>query len=57
MSAINGDKARFNRQRKHKIASRARTQERFLSLTSRPKSGTPAPETKAGKNNRKQVSA
>jgi hypothetical protein len=29
MSAINGDKARFNRERKKKIARRARNQARF----------------------------
>ena len=42
MSAINGDKSRFHRQRKAKIARRARNQERFKSLNERTKSAVPA---------------
>jgi len=37
MSGINGDKARFNRQRKKKIAKRRRTRE-LLNLAKRSKS-------------------
>ena len=37
MSGINGDKARFHRQRKKKIAKRRRTRE-LLNLAKKPKS-------------------
>ena len=42
MSAINGDKARFNRDRKSKIARRARNRKRFSELKeqSKPTPGT-----------------
>jgi len=38
MSAINGDKAKFNRQRKKKIARRARSRATLKSSTNRSKS-------------------
>lgn len=39
MSAKNGDKARFHRARKHKIARRKRNQELLKSAADQPKSG------------------
>jgi hypothetical protein len=38
MSAINGDKARFNRDRKSKIARRARNRKRFSGVREQSKS-------------------
>jgi len=38
MSAINGDKARFNRNRKAKIARRARNRTRFQNVSQQPTS-------------------
>lgn len=38
MSAINGDKARFNRNRKEKIARRKRTRQLLNMATTQPKS-------------------
>ncbi len=52
MSAINGDKSRFNRERKKKIASRARNRDRLKSLAAQPKLTAPQPELK-----RKEVPA
>lgn len=46
MSGINGDKSRFHRQRKQKIARRARNRERLKSLTAQPKPAVPAPGSK-----------
>jgi hypothetical protein len=37
MSAINGDKSRFNRVRKQRIALRQRTRELLKNMTSQPK--------------------
>lgn len=37
MSAVNGDKSRFHRERKEKIARRARNRARFQSLAEQPK--------------------
>lgn len=37
MSAINGDKARFNRDRKAKIAQRARNRKRLSGVKTQPK--------------------
>ena len=51
MSAINGDKSRFHRQRKQKIARRLRNQALFMSQA---KSGPAAPE--AGTKRRKATS-
>lgn len=42
MSAINGDKARFNRDRKSKIARRARKRERFANMKEQSSSKTGA---------------
>jgi hypothetical protein len=42
MSAINGDKSRFHRERKEKIARRARNRKRFKDLTPQPKSAASA---------------
>ena len=50
MSAINGDKARFNRDRKAKIARRARNRRRFTDLkqqTSSSVSATRSPKASA----------
>ena len=41
MSAINGDKPRFHRQRKARIAKRLRNHEFFKVLNERPKASTP----------------
>jgi len=38
MSALNGDKSRFNRERKQKIAKRKRTRELLKSAATQPKS-------------------
>jgi hypothetical protein len=47
MSAINGDKARFHRKRKDRIARRARNRERLASAGAQGKvSVVPAPERK-----------
>ena len=48
MSAINGDKARFNRVRKQKIARRIRTRELLNLEGAQPKSGS-AVSTKSAK--------
>jgi len=45
MSGINGDKARFHRDRKKKIARRKRKRE-LLDLTLQPNFGTPASGSK-----------
>jgi hypothetical protein len=42
MSAINGDKARFHKDRKEKIARRARNRERLATLAAAAKSASPA---------------
>jgi hypothetical protein len=42
MSAINGDKARFNRGRKAKIARRARNRKQFENVKQQPSSGSVA---------------
>ena len=42
MSAINGDKSRFHRERKQKIARRARNRKQFKGLTAQPKAAVPA---------------
>jgi hypothetical protein len=42
MSALNGDKSRFNRQRKQKIARRVRHRRLLKSLAAQPKPGTAA---------------
>ena len=48
MSAINGDKARFNRARKAKISRRARKRKLFLNLKQQASSASPAsPPSKA----------
>lgn len=47
MSAINGDKSRFNRERKEKIARRARNRARFKNLKSQPSLAAPAPARKS----------
>jgi hypothetical protein len=47
MSAINGDKARFNRNRKAKIARRTRNRKRFPDL--KQQSSSNAPGTQAAK--------
>ena len=44
MSAINGDKSRFNRERKKKIASRARNGERLKNFAVQPKPAVPQAE-------------
>jgi hypothetical protein len=48
MSGINGDKSRFNRERKQKIARRKRNRERLNSLAGqhKPVVGTSGPQTK-----------
>ena len=43
MSAINGDKSRFHRKRKAKIARRARNQKRFDGLKAQTKLAIEAP--------------
>jgi hypothetical protein len=48
MSAINGDKSRFHRERKQKIARRKRTRELLNMAASRPKSN-PRSAAKSGK--------
>lgn len=45
MSGVNGDKARYHRQRKKKIAKRKRTRE-LINLASRSKSPTQASSSK-----------
>lgn len=54
MSSINGDKARFNRDRKGKIARRARNRKLLQGLSPAAK---PAVENKAAEKSGKQVSA
>jgi hypothetical protein len=44
MSGVNGDKSRFNRYRKKKIARRARNQERLMNSTPQQKSGVSGTE-------------
>ncbi|MGB8065804.1 MAG: hypothetical protein WCF26_28220 [Candidatus Sulfotelmatobacter sp.] len=46
MSALNGDKSRFNRLRKQKIARRKRNRELLNSAAIQPKSVTPAAAAK-----------
>lgn len=46
MSALNGDKARFNRERKHKIARRKRKRELLQVATQQSKSTHNAARTK-----------
>ena len=48
MSGINGDKSRFNRERKQKIARRKRNRERLNRLAGqhKPVVGTSGPQTK-----------
>ena len=41
MSAINGDKSRFHRERKQKIAKRKRTRELLEMVNAQPKSKAP----------------
>jgi len=48
MSGINGDKARFHRERKQRIAKRNRNRELLKSLTVQPKpAATSVPKAKA----------
>ena len=47
MSAINGDKARFNRARKAKIARRARKRKLFLELKLQNSGSSAVPASKA----------
>jgi hypothetical protein len=47
MSAINGDKARFNRNRKAKIARRTRNRKRLADL--KPQSSSNVPVTQSAK--------
>lgn len=47
MSRINGDKSRFNRRRKHKIAMRQRNRERLTMDQSPSQRGTGKKESKA----------
>lgn len=47
MSRINGDKARFHRERKQRIAKRNRNRELLKGLTEQPKPVAPASGTKA----------
>jgi hypothetical protein len=46
MSAVNGDKARFNRDRKAKIARRLRNRKRFVNLNEPSSSVSPARSAK-----------
>jgi hypothetical protein len=46
MSAINGDKSRFNRVRKQKIAQRNRVRELLKRLAEAPKQATPTADSK-----------
>jgi hypothetical protein len=46
MSALNGDKSRFNRLRKQKIARRKRNRELLNSAAIQPKSAAPAAPAK-----------
>ena len=46
MSGINGDKARFHRRRKQKIARRIQTQKLFKSLAEEQKTAAPATSSK-----------
>lgn len=47
MSAINGDKARFNRKRKQKIHRRKQQQKMFALLSKQTKSAAPRTATKS----------
>ena len=47
MSGINGDKARFHRERKQRIAKRNRNRELLKSLIEQPKPATPGSVPKA----------
>ena len=47
MSGINGDKARFHRERKQRIAKRNRNRELLKSLIEQPKPAAPASASKA----------
>ncbi|MFZ0956548.1 MAG: hypothetical protein WAN60_09410 [Candidatus Sulfotelmatobacter sp.] len=47
MSGINGDKARFHRERKQRIAKRNRNRELLKSLIEQPKLAAPASGPKA----------
>jgi hypothetical protein len=46
MSAINGDKARFHRKRKDRIARRARNRERLAAASQSKVSAVPGPSSK-----------
>jgi hypothetical protein len=46
MSALNGDKSRFNRERKQKIARRQRTRELLKRVEAERKSVHPSPRAK-----------
>ncbi|HTC49191.1 MAG TPA: hypothetical protein VK722_17850 [Candidatus Aquilonibacter sp.] len=46
MSGINGDKSRFNRERKQKIARRKRTREMLDRIAAQGKTAVPAPSGK-----------
>jgi hypothetical protein len=47
MSGINGDKSRFHRERKEKLARRIRNRKLFEGHPAQPKSAAPAPAAKA----------
>jgi hypothetical protein len=47
MSGINGDKARFHRERRQRIAKRNRNRELLKSLIEQPKTAGPGSGTKA----------
>jgi hypothetical protein len=46
MSGINGDKSRFHRERKQKLAQRIRNRAMMKRLTGAPKQAAPAPASK-----------
>jgi hypothetical protein len=46
MSGVNGDKSRFNVDRKQKIARRTRTRELMAKLQAQPKAASPASVSK-----------
>jgi len=48
MSGINGDKSRFNRERKQKISRRKRTRELLLRAAAQPKRTNVSPRPKSG---------
>ncbi len=47
MSGINGDKSRFHRERKQKIAKRNRNRKLLTSLAEQPKAAAPSAGSKA----------